>query len=34
MAAITSIDASQAGEFVATITTLSADDTVTFTPNG
>ena len=32
MAAITSIDASQKGEFVAAITTLSADDTITFTP--
>lgn len=32
MAAIASIDASQAGEFAAAITTLSADDTITFTP--
>lgn len=32
MAAIASIDASQKGEFVAAITTLSADDTITFTP--
>lgn len=32
MAAITSIDASQAGPFAAAITTLSADDTITFTP--
>lgn len=30
MAAITSIDASQAGSFAAAITTLSADDTITF----
>lgn len=30
MAAITSIDASQAGPFAAAITTLSADDTFTF----
>lgn len=32
MAAITSIDASQVGPFAAAITTLSADDTITFTP--
>jgi len=30
MAAITSIDASQLGSFAAAITTLSADDTITF----
>lgn len=30
MAAITSIDASQVGAFTAAITTLSADDTITF----
>lgn len=30
MAAITAIDASQAGSFAAAITTLSADDTITF----
>lgn len=32
MAAITSIDASQAGAFAAAITTLSASDTITFDP--
>lgn len=32
MAAISSIDASQAGAFAAAITTLSASDTITFDP--
>lgn len=32
MAAITSIDATQQGAFAAAITTLSADDTITFLP--
>lgn len=32
MAAITSISAAQSGAFAAAITTLSADDTITFTP--
>lgn len=32
MTAIASIDASQVGPFAAAITTLSADDTITFTP--
>ena len=32
MAEITSIDASQVGPFAAAISTLSADDTITFTP--
>lgn len=32
MAAITSIDAGQVGPFAAAITTLSADDTITFNP--
>jgi hypothetical protein len=32
MAAIASIDASQAGPFAAAISTLSADDTITFLP--
>jgi len=33
MAAIASINATQSGEFVAAITTLSADDTITFNAN-
>lgn len=32
MAAISSINASQSGPFAAAITTLSADDTITFNP--
>ena len=33
MAAIASIDATQPGSFAATVTTLSSDDTITFTAN-